>query len=29
MLSREKIRMMAQAAVYEKQYYRKDMFAGS
>lgn len=28
MLSREKIRMMAQAAVYEKQYYRKDMFAG-
>ncbi len=27
MYSREKIRMMAQAAVYEKQYYRKDMFA--
>ena len=27
MLSREKIRMMTQAAVYEKQYYRKDMFA--
>ncbi len=26
MLSREKIRMMAQAAVYEKSYYRKDMF---
>ena len=27
MYSREKIRMMAQADVYEKQYYRKDMFA--
>ncbi len=27
MVSREKIRMMAQAAVYEKQYYRQDMFA--
>ena len=27
MYSREKIRMMTQAAIYEKKYYRKDMFA--
>lgn len=27
MLSKEKIRMMTQAAVYEKQYYRHDRFA--
>ena len=26
MVSREKIRMMAQAAIYEKRYYREDMF---
>ena len=28
MLSKEKIRMMTQAAVYEKRYYRRDLFAG-
>lgn len=27
MLSKEKIRMMTQAAIYEKQYYRRDLFA--
>ena len=27
MLSKEKIRMMTKAAIYEKQYYRRDLFA--